>query len=194
MLCSSAVGAWTRCASACKGIRDSTPARRHAGCGQAARTTKGTSRQALLSRRKPREAGVSIQSSECVAFETEEYRARLKGCRFATASEYYRSNYSSCPKDATRCSSSINNASCNVCGHMVERNRLDLGRFPTIDRFDQCLGGEYRCLQATTRSAGFERMPDIFAQARKLIFDGRHIRLWRAATRSRGWHATPRAG
>jgi len=175
-------------------VLDSTPARRHAGCGQAARTTKGTSRQALLSRRKPREAGVSIQSSECVAFETEEYRARLKGCRFATASEYYRSNYSSSPEDATRCSSSINNASCNICGHMVEQNRIDLGRFPAFDRFDQCLQGEYRCLQATTLLSGFERAPDIFSRARKLIFGRPHIRPWRAAARPRGGHAPPRAG
>ena len=60
-----------------------------------------------MRRSRVQATGGSGQSSECVLQETGRDPARLRSCRIAATSEYYRSIYSTVAGDATRCSSSV---------------------------------------------------------------------------------------
>ena len=89
------------------------------------------------------------QSSECVVFETVEYRARLMGCRIATAGEYYRSIYSTIRKTATTCSSSIARPWGGRFRSTVEQNRTKNEPLFPSNRTDPEYSRISRCLRAT---------------------------------------------
>jgi hypothetical protein len=59
------------------------------------------------------------------------------GCRLATASQYYRSIYSTVAQDATACSSTVAGPHLSVFSAMVEQNRTESGRFPVRDSMVQ---------------------------------------------------------
>ena len=85
---------------------NSTPARRHAGCGQAASTSKDQLPGAVETFPGPGRPGKRVRAASA-SCGTGTLSSATDGCRIATTSEYYRSIYSTIAGDATRCSSSI---------------------------------------------------------------------------------------
>ncbi len=89
-----------------KASRNSTPARRHAGCGQAASTSKDQLPGAVEAISCPCDRGIGSEQRVRLAGNGKVSSA-TDGCRIATTSGYYRSIYSTVAGDATRCSSSV---------------------------------------------------------------------------------------
>ena len=144
----------------CEGIRDSTPARRHAGCGQAAGPWKD----------RPPGAGGSMSAVRPrIDSEQRVRRVRtggriepnLMGCRIATAGEYYRSIYSTIREDATRRSWTVIQRFCYVSHALVEQNRAGFGLISMLDAPCAETPREYRCRRATIHLNSAASFPGI---------------------------------
>ena len=102
-------------------------------------------------------SGRRIDSEQRVRRVRENIRARLMGCRFATASEYYRSIYSTIRQDATRRSSAVTLWFCYVRHLMVEQDSRDFAPFSNSCCLDFETRAEYRCRSATIHLNHFEQ-------------------------------------
>ena len=102
-------------------------------------------------------SGRRIDSEQRVRRVRENIRARLMGCRFATASEYYRSIYSTIRQDATRRSSAVTLRFCYVRHLMVEQDARNFAPFLNSSHLDFETRAEYRCRTATIHVNHFER-------------------------------------
>ena len=115
-----------------KASRNSTPARRHAGCGQAASTSKDQLPGAVETIPGPGDRGsgseqrVRLAGNGTVSSATD-------GRRIATTSGYYRSIYSTVTGDATRCSSSVEADSWQACSAKVGQIRGSWAIFHSTD-------------------------------------------------------------